>query len=96
MDRKKTASFGEALERYLADTPLADGLREGRVCAAWDTAVGPSVAGFTLSRKYANGVLTVRLGSSVLRSQLNMSKETIRARINEILGSDLVSQINLR
>ena len=96
MQRKKSTSIGDALERYLADSPLADGLRFGRICSAWDTAVGPSVAAMTLGKKYEGGVFTARLSSSVLRTQLQMNRETIRTRMNEILGDELIKTINLR
>ena len=96
MQRKKSTSIGDALERYLADSPLAEGLRLGRISQAWDTVVGPSVVSMTLSKKYEGGVFTVRLGSSVLRSQLQMSRETIRTRMNDMLGDELIKTINLR
>jgi hypothetical protein len=96
MDRKKTASFGEALERYLADTPLAEGLRYSRVCQAWKDTVGESVSKFCSGYKFEGGILTVRLTSSVLRMQLEMSRETIREQLNNCLGSDMVKSLKLR
>ncbi|MBQ3659200.1 MAG: DUF721 domain-containing protein [Bacteroidales bacterium] len=96
MDRKKSATIGEVLERYLADSPLADGLRFSRVCQAWNDVVGPSVASMSSGQKFSAGVFTVRMGSSVLRMQLQMSVEDIRARMNKILGDGTVQKINLR
>ena len=96
MDRKKTASFGEALERYLADTPLADGLRYSRVCQAWKDTVGETVDKFCSSYKFEDGIFTVRLTSSVLRMQLEMTRETIREQLNNRLGSELVTSLKLR
>ena len=96
MDRKKSATIGEVLERYLADSPLADGLRFSRVCQAWNDVVGPSVASMSSGQKFSAGVFTVRMGSSVLRMQLQMSVEDIRARMNKILGDGTVQKIKLR
>ena len=96
MDRKKTSSFGEALERYLADTPLADGLRYSRVCQAWKDTVGETVSKFCSSYKFEDGIFTVRLTSSVLRMQLEMTRETIREQLNNRLGSDPVKSLKLR
>ena len=96
MQRKKSTSLGDALERYLADSPLADGLRFGRICSAWETVAGPSVSAMTLGKKFEGGVFTVRLSSSVLRTQLQMNRETIRTRMNEILGDELIKTLNLR
>lgn len=96
MERKKITTIGEALERYLADSPLSDGLRYSRVCRAWDEAVGESIAALTLSKRFDNGVFTVRLNSSVLRMQLEMIKDDIRARMNSSLGDELVKTLNLR
>ena len=96
MERKKFSTIGDALERCLGNTPLADGLRYSRVCDAWDAAVGDAIAHVTLSKEFENGVLTVRLSSSVVRMHLEMSKEDIRARINEQLGETLVKSLIFR
>lgn len=100
MERSNFKTLGQALERYLATEkearPISEGLRYARVCSAWDEAVGVSVAAMTLSRQFDSGVLTVRIGSSVLRMQLQMNRETIRHRMNRLLGEDTVTAINLR
>lgn len=96
MQRRKSILLGDALERYLADSPLAEGLRFGRICSAWDSAVGPSVSSMTLGKKFEGGVFTARLSSSVLRTQLQMNREAIRTRMNDILGDELIKAINLR
>ena len=91
MDRKKATSLGDA-----ADSPLSEGLQYARACSAWDAAVGDAVSRLTLSKRLDGGTFTVRLNSSVLRMQLEMNKETIRARMNETLGSDSITKIVLR
>ena len=96
MERKRFSSLGEALERYLADSPLSEGLRYSRVCNAWDSVVGQTVVPFVLGKQFRDGEFTVRLNSSVLRMQLNLNREDIRLKMNEILGSDMVKSLNLR
>ena len=96
MQRKKASSIGEALGRYLADSPLSEGLQYGRVCAAWDEAVGSAVAGMSSGKRFRDGVFSVCLSSSVWRMQLEINKEDIRRRLNEVLGEEIVVSINLR
>ena len=96
MDRNKFSTLGDALERFLEGSPLAEGMRFGRVCSAWDEAVGEAIAHVTLSKKFENGVFTARLSSSVVRMQLEMNKPAILARMNEILGDNIVKTLNLR
>ncbi|MBP5505133.1 MAG: DUF721 domain-containing protein [Bacteroidales bacterium] len=96
MERKKFSTLGDALERYLGDSPLADGMRYARVCEAWDTAVGDAIAHVTLAKEFEAGVLRVRMSSSVVRMQLEMNKPEILARINEALGDNLVKSIIIR
>lgn len=96
MDRNKFSTLGDALGRYLEGSPLAEGIRYGRVCSAWDEAVGEAIAHVTLSKKFENGVFTARLSSSVVRMQLEMNKPAILSRINEILGEEMVVSLNLR
>ena len=96
MDRNKFTSLGDALERYLANSPLAEGMRYARVCAAWEEAVGEAVAHVTLSKRFEEGVFTARISSSVVRMQLEMNKPAILARMNETLGDNIVKTLNLR
>ena len=96
MDRNKFSTLGDALERLLGDSPLAEGLKYSRVCEAWDTAVGDAIAHVTLSKTFESGTLTVRLSSSVVRMHLEMSKDEIRSRINEALGDNVVKTLILR
>ncbi len=96
MERKKFSTLGDALERYLGDSPLADGLRYARVCEAWDAVVGEAIAHVTLSKVFENGVFTARLSSSVVRMQLKMSQQQILAGMNDFLGDDIVKSLVLR
>ena len=96
MERKKFSTLGDALERYLGDSPLADGMRYARVCEAWDAAVGEAIAHVTLSKRFEDGVFTARLNSSVVRMQLEMNKPAILGRMNDILGDNLVKNLILR
>ncbi len=100
MERSNFKTIGQVIERYLSTEKearrLCAGLLFGRVSAAWDKAVGVSVAAMTLGKQFRDGVLTVRIGSSVLRMQLQISSESIRRKMNRLLGEDAVKQINLR
>ncbi len=100
MERSNFKTIGQALERYLSTEKdarrLCEGLLYGRVSAAWDKTVGVSVAAMTLGKQLRNGVLTVHIGSSVLRMQLQMNLESIRRKMNRLLGNEEVKEINLR
>lgn len=96
MRREETAVFGDALARYLGNDDIAETVRFARVHSAWDSVMGPLVVKATKKRVLENGTLTIFLNSSVLRMQLEMSKDTIVFRLNRELGENLVNNLILR
>ena len=92
----KATRLGDVLNEYLRQSGLDERLREVEVCRAWDEVVGPQAAGATTSREVKDGVLTCRINSSMVRSQLFMQRDTIRNRINIKLGREAVKQLILR
>ena len=96
MKRGETAVLGDALARFLGNDSLAQTVRYARVHAAWDAVVGPLVVKSTRKRELDGSTLTVHLNSSVLRMQMEMSKDTIIYRINKELGEPLICKLILR
>lgn len=83
---------------------LGEGLRTARVFAAWDAVMadfaGPSmpaaeVAALTSAKSFKEGVLTCRMTSSLVRTQLRFQIEAVRSRLNAKLGEECVRKIVL-
>ena len=62
---------------------------------AWKEAVGPTLAQHTSPLRLSKGYLEVAVPSAVWRTQLNFMQRDIAARINELLGSQVLKGLKL-
>lgn len=66
------------------------------VLGCWDTVVGDHVAAHARPRRLSDGVLRVEVDEPGWATQLKYLRATIVERVNETVGSDIVSSIELR
>lgn len=83
----------EVIDDWLAKHPAAGKVKETRVAHLWGALLGPSVKNRTTSLYFRNGILQVKLNSSVLRNELSFAKESIKENMNKELGEELVLEI---
>lgn len=80
----------EALENvmklFIASNGLTTGVNCQLVFEAWDKVSG--AADFTLRKFYRDGILTVTVSSSVVRSQLYFQKDVLVRMINDELSAN--------
>ena len=88
--------MGEVLQDYVKAMRIDHKLNEVRAVKAWPEVIGKSVANATTNIYIKNGVLFVHLRSSVVRNELSMIKEGIIKRMNEMAGSEVITDIVLR
>lgn len=84
--RREAVSIGAMLRLFLSDSRLMPGWNANRVYMAWDRVSG--VAGYTLNRNFAGGVLYCSLSSSMVRNQLYFQKDIMLRELNRALKSD--------
>lgn len=97
MKKKDAQPFSELITGFINDNyVLKRGLAEHRAVKGWNELLGEGVSKYTRNVYYSRGVLHVRLSSSVLASELRMSKDNLIERINEYAGEDVVDDIVLR
>jgi len=70
-------------------------LAECRARLVWDEAVGPSLARYARPLRVHKGCLEVAVPSAVWRSQLSFMQREIVARINELVGSEVIKELKL-
>jgi hypothetical protein len=68
---------------------------EQRASYLWPEVVGSGVNRYTLRRYVADGVLHVYLTSAPLKNELSYCRDSIIKSINEIIGSDVISAIEI-
>lgn len=86
----------EVIDDWLAKHPAAGKAKETRVAHLWGALLGPSVKSRTTSIYFRNGILQVKLDSSVLRNELSFAKENIKENMNKELGEELVLEIIMK
>lgn len=103
MKRESTKKIGDVIEDYVREDKLGDGLLRARIFEAWDLLLVSQFNASSLddvktvtSRKFfRDGTLTCTITSSVIRSQLLFSKETLRNKLNTLLQGDYVKKLVL-
>lgn len=84
--RKQALAMDEVIHMYIKSMKLSSGLNTQRIFAAWDEASGASR--YTIKRFFRGGKLYVTLNSSLVRTRLDMEKDVLILKMNDILRSD--------
>jgi predicted nucleic acid-binding Zn ribbon protein len=96
MRRSKTISLAEALKDYITEMNMGQKLSEVGVINSWEEIVGKAISSRTTKIYIKDHVLFVHLNSSVVRNELLMLRDVLKAKLNEKAGSEVVNDIVLR
>jgi predicted nucleic acid-binding Zn ribbon protein len=96
MRRSKTISLAEALKDYIAEMNLGGKLNEVGLISSWDEIVGKAISSRTSKIYIKDHILYVHLSSSVVRNELLMLRETLKEKLNERAGTEVIKDIVLR
>ncbi len=96
MRRSKTISIAEAVSDFIKEMNFGDKLSEAGVINSWEEIVGKAISSRTTKIYIKDHVLFVHLNSSVVRNELLMLRETLRSKLNEKAGSEVIRDIVLR
>ena len=81
-----------AIDELLRRAPISD----GKVAFAWRVAVGPAMSRATRATLSRPGELLIDVKDERWRRELRRSERTILARLERLLGGDLITRIVLR
>ncbi len=84
------------LQRALRRLDLGEVADEARVERVYRQLAGDLISRLTPSVLYSRGVLTLRLSSAALRHEMFNRRESLRQRINDQLGAEVVHKILIR
>ncbi|HCC71168.1 MAG TPA: DUF721 domain-containing protein [Bacteroidales bacterium] len=96
MRRKKTMILSEVLKEYRSEMNIDKRLKEIGLVNSWEEIAGMAIAKRTSKVYIKEGKLFIHLNSSVVRNELFMVKESLKQRLNEKAGEELVKEIILR
>ena len=85
----KPKALADLLQEYLPGSALAEGLHTQEVLGSWPGIVGEEIAKHSQAVGIENGILIVRVESSVWAQELNLLRPQIVRRLQERLGEEL-------
>ncbi len=86
----------EVIDDWLSNHPMANKAKVTRIAHLWGQLLGPSVKNRTTNIYFKDGILNVKLSSSVLKNELSFAKKSIIESINKELGEETVVDIVLK
>ena len=96
MRRSKTISLAEAVNDFIKEMNLGEKLSEVGVINSWEEIVGKAISSRTSKIYIKDHILYVHLNSSVVRNELLMLRETLKEKLNEKAGAEVIKDIVLR
>jgi len=96
MRRSKTISLAEAVKDYIREMNLEGKLLEVNLINSWEEIVGKVVSSKTSRIYIKDKVLFVHLRSSVVRNELLMLRQTLKEKLNERAGMEVIRDIVLK
>ena len=94
--RTKTRSLKEIIEEVLKNSGIDEKLKERELIRQWDDVVGITIARSTESIYISDRKLIVKIRSSVIRNELTMIREGLRAELNRRSGQVIIDEIIIR
>ena len=93
--RDNNRPLREWLQVFAASPQLRARLYQARVEQLWAETMGPMVRQYTRQIRLDGQSLVIRVDSAPLKSELLVMRETIRARVNERLGEEFVTEVRI-
>lgn len=93
MSKHNIQSLGDALNEFIRENKLEEKIYEAKLISDWKKIMGHNVAILTQSISLNKGKLILCLKSSVLRNELQMSKQKVITIINSYFGQGIVKDI---
>ena len=88
-------SIKEVMTDVLQENKLQKGIDLVLIKEAWSEVMGSGVVSYTNDLQFKNGILYVKLTSSVLREELSYGKDKIIKMMNEEIGDNAISKLML-
>ena len=97
MRRRNTQAIGEVIKDFFEDNPdLNRRILQIRIQRGWGELLGPMILKYTRNIYVKDKTLYVSLTSSVLRSELLLSREKLVKSLNDYAGAAVIRDIVIR
>lgn len=95
MFRREVKSINDLLNMYLRHEGLETPLLQKRAIDAWDNLMGEMITRYTGEKFIKNQTLYVKIINPALRQDLSMMKTRIVQRINQAVGSRVITDVKV-
>ena len=95
MFRREVKSVADVLQQLLREEGLEAPLQQKRLIDSWETVTGRIVARYTTEKFIQNQTLYVKIVNPALRQDLAMMRQQLVKRLNEQVGSFIISDIKV-
>lgn len=95
MFRREVKSVADVLQQLLREDGLETPLQQKRLIDSWETVTGRIVARYTTEKFIKNQTLYVKIVNPALRQDLAMMRQQLVKRLNEQVGSFIISDIKV-
>ena len=93
MNRRNSESIGDVLRQFFRDEGLETPLNQYRLMAAWKDVMGDGIEQYTGEMFIKNQTLFVKIRSSVLKSNLMMTRTSLVAKLNNAVNAQVITDI---
>ena len=95
MFKREVKSINDILQQFLRKEGLETPLQQKRLIDAWDSVAGPMVARYTQEKFIKNQILFVKITNPAFRQDLSMMRQQLTRRLNEVVGSSVISDVRV-
>ena len=95
MFKRDVLPLDEVLRKFLREEGLEVPLQQKRLIDAWEVVTGNIVSRYTAEKFIRNQTLFVKITNPALRQDLSMMRTQLLKRLNEQVGSFIISDIKI-
>lgn len=95
MFRRDVKPIDNLLREYLRYSGLETPLLQRRLIDAWSVVTGKTVVNYTQQKFIHNQTLCVKITNAALRAELSMMRSQLVKRLNQQVGSQVITDIRL-
>jgi predicted nucleic acid-binding Zn ribbon protein len=90
-----TYAFSEALQRFLQESSIKDEMHALQIQDAWEALMGKTIARYTDQVRIQGKKLFIHTQVGPLRNELHFQRELIIEKVNNYIGTPLITELVL-
>jgi len=96
MRKREAQSLSEILGESLKNLQIEGKIHETRILDAWADVVGNVLAAHTSNKYVSRRVLYVHMDTPIVRSELQMMRQSLVEKLNKAAGAETIKDIIFR